>query len=44
MNKIGLCSKCKEWTDIDDPCCGAPVWYEGDLVVDTDEDDEIEIK
>ncbi len=27
----GLCSIYAEWTSIEFPCCGAPVWFEGSL-------------
>lgn len=38
--KVGMCSKCKEWTAIKDPCCGAPVWFEGELVQPEYEDED----
>ena len=28
-DKLGICSKCKEWTDPEDSCCGVMVWVEG---------------
>ncbi len=30
-DRIGMCSECKEWTSIEDPCCNAGVWFEGSL-------------
>lgn len=29
MEKIGICRDCKEWTELNDSCCGAPVYIEG---------------
>lgn len=28
----GFCSKCKEWTDAKESCCGHPVMIEGVMV------------
>lgn len=28
----GICRDCGEWTDIEEPCCDAPVWFEGDWI------------
>ena len=35
--RVGMCSECKEWTDVDDPCCGAAVYYEGAMWSPEDE-------
>ena len=37
--RVGMCSECKEWTDVDDPCCGAAVYYEGAMCSPEDEDE-----
>jgi hypothetical protein len=29
---IGVCTECKEWTSVLDPCCGAPVLYQGSYI------------
>lgn len=29
--RIGMCCKCKEWTDVNDPCCGSGVAFEGSI-------------
>lgn len=42
--RVGICSECKEWTDVDDPCCGAAVYYEGDMYSPGDEDEGNEEK
>lgn len=26
---VGMCTKCKEYTSLGTPCCGAPVDFEG---------------
>ena len=25
----GICSACREWTELGNSCCGAPVYFEG---------------
>lgn len=37
--KIGMCSKCHEWTSLEESCCGAPIWIEGSLESPEDEED-----
>jgi hypothetical protein len=36
---VGMCSKCGEFTALDNPCCSALVWYEGDLVAPEPDDE-----
>ena len=31
-NTEGICTKCKEWTDAKDSCCGAAVWVDGSMI------------
>lgn len=28
---IGMCTVCKEWTDVNEPCCGAGVMINGNI-------------
>lgn len=37
---IGVCKSCKEWTSLDNSCCGAPIWFEGGWISPEEEDDE----
>jgi hypothetical protein len=38
--QFGRCTRCKEMTSIQDPCCvNVPIEYQGDLVLPTFEDD-----
>lgn len=42
-DRSGVCRACKEWTTVEDSCCGAPVWVEGGWESpDVDEGDEEE--
>jgi hypothetical protein len=36
--RIGMCMDCKEWTDVDDSCCGAGVLFEGSVEFPEDEE------
>lgn len=42
MNTEGICTECKEWTDVTDSCCGALVYVDGGLIdpLDLEELDE----
>lgn len=31
MSRIGMCVKCKEYTDVTEPCCNSGVWFEGSV-------------
>jgi hypothetical protein len=33
---IGQCAECAEHTDVNEPCCNAPVWFEGNLILITE--------
>ena len=44
-----ICSDCKEWSDLDDPCCNAPLYdVDGSLMrpdeafIDLDEGEHLE--
>lgn len=37
MNAEGICTECKEWTDEDYSCCGAPVSVEGSIEPDSED-------
>jgi len=39
---VGICTKCKEWTELGDPCCGYGVEFEGDVYSHDDEFDDLE--
>ena len=40
-DRVGMCSRCKEWTSIKDSCCGVGIWFEGSLVQpEFEEEDE----
>lgn len=41
--ECGLCTKCGEWTEVTEPCCSAPVSFEGDLISIDDYEDEEEM-
>lgn len=36
MDKMGICSDCKEWTTVRESCCGAGVYVEGTLCTELD--------
>lgn len=42
--KTGVCTDCKEWTQVPNSCCGAPVSVEGHLYSDSDILDSIDVK
>lgn len=43
MERTGLCTKCKEWTDVDDSCCGEGAWFEGEIVFGEKNDGKCQI-
>lgn len=38
--KVGVCTRCSEWTEITEPCCGHAVAYEGDTICPWDFEEE----
>ncbi len=40
MSKDGICCDCGEWTTVNESCCGAGVFFEGDIVFDKENDCE----
>jgi hypothetical protein len=36
-SREGICSSCKEWTSLNDSCCGASVYVDGGLEQPDDE-------
>lgn len=36
-DEIGMCSRCKEYTPVNDPCCNAVVWRAGEPSIDNDD-------
>jgi hypothetical protein len=39
-NDIGTCTKCAEPTTLSNPCCNAGVWFEGDIIMLDDLEEE----
>jgi hypothetical protein len=35
----GICSECKDWTSVQESCCGAKVWVDGGWEYPDDEID-----
>lgn len=31
VEDFGRCNKCGEMTSLKEPCCNAPIWFEGEL-------------
>jgi hypothetical protein len=31
VEDFGRCSRCGEMAELKDPCCNAPLWFEGEL-------------
>jgi hypothetical protein len=41
VDKIGICSNCGEMTSVLEPCCDAPILFEGSQIsIDEFEDEE----
>lgn len=40
MDTIGICPECKEWTEVQDSCCGHGAIVEGDLIKSLEGDEK----
>jgi len=38
--KVGICTECGEWTEVESSCCGSGVWFEGAVVFGGEDEDE----
>jgi hypothetical protein len=38
--RVGICGDCKEWTSVEDACCGSPVYVDGGWVSPEEDEEE----